>query len=411
MGNRTIKTKYRSFDEGLNETRKNALKRANEKNEALNKQKILDNETKILEVIMVNTPLGGLSVIGLSDIMRLDRRSIGSYIKKLLKKKVIGFGKNNDRYIATNKFFKEWEHEKIKTQLFGLAFLDTLNHGNMILNNKNKFVTNNYQESIPISDFTEGKIFDPYFSDNDHLEELLFEFSNRIGSFILYLIISSMNPSYFHGNKQIPPSVIELMISKAIESGTKIIVDHSSRSSIYYRFIELIAKNYGIQVFDGKKVLGPKIKNRNGIEEVRKRYLLFNKEFYKEIMTAFLKLYPSMTYEFEKLLDRRLFFTDVLKNRKPEVTARLQDQLLHKELRKKQKVCNHDFDDIVGSRNGKLLTKSQILSFSRQEQNEIKKSPFKIKYKRCRKCGLEKSNSKLNDSRKTIKKPKKIKDI
>ena len=57
MGNRTIKTKYGSYDEGLNETRKkNALKRANEKNEALNKQKILDNETKILEVIMVNTP-------------------------------------------------------------------------------------------------------------------------------------------------------------------------------------------------------------------------------------------------------------------------------------------------------------------------------------------------------------------
>ena len=152
-----------------------------------------------------------------------------------------------------------------------------------------------------------------------------------------------MNLSYFDGKKQIPPSVIEFMISKIIELGTKIIVDHSSRSSIYYRFMELIIGNSGNQVFDRKKVLVTKIKDRKGNEGVRNRYLLSDEVFYKKILIAFLKLYPFMTYEFEKIVDRRLFFSDVLKNRKPEVTARLQDQLSHEELRNKQKVCDHGF--------------------------------------------------------------------
>jgi hypothetical protein len=125
---------------------------------------------------------------------------------------------------------------------------------------------------------------------------MLFEFSNRIGSFITYLMIYSMNFNYqYLESTKLSDKEKDAIIKGMIEESITKLIPY-----LPYFFKDTVNKALGIY---------PESNLEKSIEHLKKRpRLMFDnpKDISYKLTSAFTKLYPLMSYEFEKILPQQL---------------------------------------------------------------------------------------------------------
>jgi hypothetical protein len=135
-------------------------------------------EGEILKLIIWNSRFG-ISHQDLADRVGLDRKNLRPYIKRLKSRKMItrAPGKQG-KYFPTTIVYQD---ALLTASLFGeLAILRLLNVGNYVVPKENASTYSDY--------------FSLKFTEDSGLERALFEFSNKIGAFIIYVLIQAMNP-------------------------------------------------------------------------------------------------------------------------------------------------------------------------------------------------------------------------
>jgi hypothetical protein len=348
-----------------------------------------ENLEKTLQCIQICTMSDGIKVTQLAKMMGEERKTVGGYVKILKEKGLVIVNPTTELLLSTDPAIIRCKQDKAIFWRFAEGFLDLFNERYLILGSKEnqRFITNNYKENKPILRFTSGKVFEPDFRKEDHLEKLLFEFSNRIGSFITYLILYHFDNSNLR-DRELPPNIIQYVIKKNIE----IAVDRIVRpdSSIYDKFIDRSLEHYRLEAFDKEET------NKNN-------KVLVNCKFYNDLCRAFLNLYPTVVYEFEKMLKRRQFFKEELKNVIPVTEIAKEEYVNRMDIRKKRSECDHEYEEILGLFGGKFVTKSSVIHLNDIDSSNLK-NPFKIKHLMCIECGFIRSNSDRNDSRKHRKK-------
>ncbi len=139
--------------------------------------------------------------------------------------------------------------------------------------------------------------YKPNFSDKDKVEKDLFEFSNRIGSFITFFIMYAMDLKN-HNMAASSDEHKEIIIRMARAGVSKIIPE------IIFKLALL---------FNEKEVKENQLPSgRVAIQETPK--FVFKEEYRKETYDAFTRLCPGITYELEKSSDIRYSFNEELKN-------------------------------------------------------------------------------------------------
>ncbi|MGI9009634.1 MAG: hypothetical protein ACR2F1_00400 [Nitrososphaeraceae archaeon] len=161
------------------------------------------------------------------------------------------------------------------------------------------------------------KFFEPKFiTEIDDIEKFLFEFSNRVGAFIVYTILTSMHPDN------------ELFKKVSVNKRDKIVTEwiNNSISSIV---LNMIKRYFNEEAYKSLK------KYPIGYEEKlkfmnKKSVFTFEKQNAKLLMDGFSRLYPSI---FERLQDIRINLINAIssnKNFEQEVVDRWNN-------------CNHEF--------------------------------------------------------------------
>jgi predicted transcriptional regulator len=128
-------------------------------------------EGKIMEVISAHHDKG-IAHLKLASIVKIDRKNLAPYMKRLMSKGLVKRGKaKQGKYYPTTKGNRS---RTITADIFSEAAAD------MILAN----------QDFPVdSPFLRNEIVTNY-----SLEQALFMLSNKIGSIITYMLIQSMNP-------------------------------------------------------------------------------------------------------------------------------------------------------------------------------------------------------------------------
>ena len=135
-----------------------------------------------------------------------------------------------------------------------------------------------------------------FVKERDDIEKFLFEFSNRIGAFIVYTIITSMHPNN------------ELFKKISVNKRDKIVTDwiNNSISSIVLNMIKRYFNEEAYKSLN-KYPIGydEKVKFMN-----KKSVYTFEKQNAKLLMNGFSKLYPSI---FERLEDIRMNLVNTIR--------------------------------------------------------------------------------------------------
>lgn len=151
---------------------------------------------------------GGISHHKLADLFHLHIKSLRVYTQNLLKKGLIkreGNG-HHGKYVPTRKL--PYSDLLLRASLFGDEFKHLLNAAGpprfCVLYEYNGYCgptrifhkpPNNINpvDATDVDFTTYTKYYEPKFMEDDRLERILFESSNRIGALIIYAIIQAMN--------------------------------------------------------------------------------------------------------------------------------------------------------------------------------------------------------------------------
>jgi predicted transcriptional regulator len=178
-----------------------------------------EKEEAMLQIVEMYDSRGGISHNKLANIVHLDRKSLRPYTQNLLKQGLIKRegNKHHGKYIPTRK--PSYTDLLLRASLFADYFrLHLLNAAAKprfaILYEYNGYGSQSLivdeppedyfmkapEDRDPLEaamvDFTAyTKYYQPKFTEQDKLECMLFEFSNRIGAFITYAIVQAANLS------------------------------------------------------------------------------------------------------------------------------------------------------------------------------------------------------------------------
>jgi hypothetical protein len=279
----------------------------------------------------------GIRHIKLASLVGLSRRRLQHYIQILIKNGRIKRDGLKGPYFPAHDFYRD---PIIDAKLFGSNFesLFLSRSGQIAFNQSLQypiFSTNpNTLTQHHFENFASTKkYFDIKFSLNDMLEYQIFEFSNRLGAAIIYSIIQGLNSDNFPKS----PSVIltpsfqnQLSMRYIDEAITHIIQILPQR---FRQFFQYSLKTE----FPG---------NGKPPDEVQIRYdpvIPYDKETIRLLLKAFSRVYPLLTFEFEKLRGRPFIYKKYVGNTSIHIEQHKKkiDQL-HKNL-EKQKKCRHEF--------------------------------------------------------------------
>jgi hypothetical protein len=140
-------------------------------------------EGEILKLIIMNSRFG-ISHKDLADHVGLDRKNLRLYIKRLIGRKLISrsSGKQGKYFPMANVY----QNALLTASFFGeVAISKLFNAQNYIVPKENTY--NTYSDHFTLN-----------FTEDSSLERTLFEFSNKIGAFITYVLIHAMNPRNEH---------------------------------------------------------------------------------------------------------------------------------------------------------------------------------------------------------------------
>lgn len=150
----------------------------------------------------------------------------------------------------------------------------------------------------------------------DDIEKFLFEFSNRVGAFLVYTILTSMHPNN------------ELFKKVNVNKRDKIVTEwiNSSISSIV---LDMIKHYFNEEAYKSLKKYPIGYEEKLKFMNKKSKYT-FEKENAKLLMNGFARLYPSV---FERLEDIRMNLINAINS----------NQIFEKEVIEKWNNCNHEF--------------------------------------------------------------------
>jgi hypothetical protein len=329
-----------------------------------------DKEMALYEIIRLFSFKNGLLIEELSEMVGMDRKSIRPYLENLKKNKLIIRDKGG--YVPANSISSDLI---FRTRMFGESFIPVLDKTeSLVLNDKKNSTMFDFETLIPDELYQQNRIYksknydftayrslyEPKFTERDSLEQLLFEFSNRIGAFATYLLVYCMNPDNYQDSLSLEGN--DEYMSRSFEYGMK---------NANYQFM---------------KVFAAKLRNLKDGEKIgyRGSNVLVNKNTFEEIMAAFVRIYPLMTFEFEQISDRRDHFREALDGWVPSKEDYNIKRKTFLNRLDEQRKCNHEF-------------------------GHPKKSLLVDRYvQKCSKCGKIVNIMKAAEKKKSRKKPTKI---
>jgi hypothetical protein len=266
-------------------------------------------ENKILEIVRLYSLRDGISHQDLAGLVPIHRTNLKHYTDQLMKENKIFRKNKKGKYFAI-------DHDIIKDPILNCSIFSDAVRFNLlqktdkflILNDDISQIFSNYQSKAHIHNFSSYKeLYQPKFKKNENLEKMLFEFSNRIGSFITYLIIYSINfISEYLESTNLTNKEKDAIIKRMVEEGITKLIPY-----LPYFLIDTVNKALGNY---------PRFNFELSKEYLKKnpKLVLDNpKDINYKLTNAFTKLYPLMSYEFERMLPQqfRLIYGETLKGR------------------------------------------------------------------------------------------------
>jgi hypothetical protein len=270
-----------------------------------------EKENAILEVVRIHGIKGGILHNQLAHIADLDRKSLRKYTRHLMKDGKIRKDGIHGKYFPTEEAYKD---PLLNATLFGDDFRFRLLDKQQDLALYNQIITDVEQEK-QIDCTTCTSLYKPMFTSEDGIERALFEFSNRIGAFILYALIQAMNPD----NNKMSLSA----------RGQDEIVKKWAENSISC-ILPFLVKDFNDFVYWAIGQYPRGTDERVKFMNKSPRFVL-DKSIISRLLTAFGRLYPRLRYEFDKMI------TEL-----PEASEnyKIYMEELHKKW-KQQEICEH----------------------------------------------------------------------
>jgi predicted transcriptional regulator len=275
---------------------------------------IKEKEKQILEIIRVYGIKGGISHKQLAFIADLDRKSLRPYTERLVEKGLIKRGKGRQgKYLPTEEGYKD---PLLNAYLLGNKFRFTLlNNEDIILNDRTAI---DFVHKMEVDCSVFRRYYEPKFTDNDKLEQILFEFSNKIGAFITYVLIQAMNAESYN-TILLPPKEQNILVKEWANKAISEIMPF-----LLFQFRGLVSRTFGQYGVVAK------------FDEKTQRFI-FNKKTIDKLTNAFSLIYPRLNYELENM-----------KENLPKA-ANAHKEFIYSMYQKweKQKECEHTYGDPV----------------------------------------------------------------
>jgi predicted transcriptional regulator len=278
-------------------------------------QYVSKKEDAILEIIRISTIRGGISHKQLAQIADLDRKSLRKYTQHLMKNGKIRRDGIYGKYFLTDEAYKD---PLLNATLFGDKFRFTLlgKKENLVLCNQ---IITDFVLKKQIDCTTYTRLYKPMFTNKDSLEHALFEFSNRVGAFIIYALIQAMNPN--NNKMSLSTKAQDEIVKKWADNCISAILPFLLNS--FNNFVYMAIHQYPSD---------PDKEDNGFIHKSPK--LVLKESTITEQLTAFRRLYPRLDYELNEMI---VEMPKALENHKEYV----------KELRKRQKrqqSCEHVYE-------------------------------------------------------------------
>ena len=355
---------WEKFGLELLERRRNSLNKGREDYHIERKERGIIRKNNILEIIVSYTIHNdGILVKDLAKLVKLSDRFITHYIQELKEEEKIKTSEKNGKLVSTSEVFK---YPLINTEIFGYYFKTRFLNKNIsskknfiltdvsnttFYNRKTKKIynpqTNDYDEfpetlNFSREDFINYKkqlFFTSNFVEKDNLEKMLFEFSNRIGSFITYLIIYAMNSDNYNNSNN-----SELLSDKTNDEISKEVIKKGILSILPF-LLESFKDMYDKRT--GKYPYFKDIETKKEYFRKLPKYIIQENESILSLLDAFKKLYPLMSYEFEKIMpeQNRYLFKDFLSEEPSGIEGYKKYMKDLYELLRKQETCKHEYEE------------------------------------------------------------------
>jgi hypothetical protein len=341
-----------NFDNGLKRVKRETLDK-NRKN--FSKRVRETREREMLLLIQMHSTRGGLIKQEIAKKMEMDRHSIQPYLNNMLKKKLIQ--KNDkEKYLSTSPLEKD---PIFKTRTFSIFFRRVLEDILPLILDRGLIKIDLNDLCIPknleiIQSSAKFRDLFKKFNNEMETEKILFEFSNRIGAFVTYLCIYSLSPdNHIEKNSTDRQKTTLSMVEEGI---------HQIAAYVLPIFARILYLN-----------------SISNLQSHNNKFQL-NQDIINGLYYAFLRLYPTLTYEFERILDKRPFFSHILEYEPSKIEFYKDEVNSESKIAKRQKNCLHNFG-----------------------------SPFfidklEITIEKCKKCKFEKIEKYRKNSNKDLKK-------
>jgi hypothetical protein len=294
-----------------------------------------EKEQQILDKIYLYSLVGGISRKDLAKEVRLNEKNLWRYITRLkTKKQVKKCDGLKGKLLPTDSIEESYTDPLSKAKLLGESFRRKVLFSNKFL------VTTEDKVEFPFKyciDYTIYKrYFEPKFKDTDLLEKMLFEFSNRIGAYIVYVLTWAMTQE----NNEIHNSEhIEEIVKKVVMTAVSRILPAS-----ILQFRESVFKGIG------QYPIGFEAKVQYMNESPS--YIL-SKKVVDQVKRAILHLYPRVYYELQLMTE---YLPMELASKK-----RFEEELKNKRLL--QKTCHHKYGPSEMMREGIYYRKCMRCDF------------------------------------------------
>ena len=358
-------------------------------------QKKEEIEEQILAIVYVYGVRGGVFPNQIAEFLGIDRSNIIPYTESLVRKGKIKRKDQQSPYMPTDESYK---NPLLEAYLFGESFLPFLKRTkkNLVLNNEvrgifkelehPKEVTTTDGKKIDIYaqlerlDFTTyKKYYDTKFTRDDYLEKSLFEFSNRIGAYIVRSMIeatrkTNYNTKLIMHSTDAQNAMAQAYMDRAISSLMPYLIpafktlirripelhdefyenadhneysrectqcDTSSKNSDIDKLNEFVAiheKKTGHEynehyIFDDRQV---------SLKRDERGNFLFTDKITLQLLNSFSNVYPLLGYEFKRIIEN-------MPNNKE--SYKKFTELLYKKWERQRK-CDHSFGNPVESLHG-----------------------------------------------------------
>lgn len=355
MRNKNTANSDGGYKKKIKEKRTRDSKKANATRYGRTQDEVKNN---ILKNIRIYTAWDGISINDLADTVNLDRKSTQPYTKELVAEGLIKKNKHG-LYVSTDqiliKFIDESKSKSYAFERYFLTFFDSLS---ILYNFDGMYHTKRTKNIFKYRYDIEEGIFQLDFGKGDDLEKSIFDFSNRIGAFITFLLVYWFNSSLY--DNKLSQEECRQIIFKNIQNTINKMMESTAFTSIYYNFVKNVDENYN----------NKRIKDKITIVNSR---IPFDLEFHNHLTSALWNIYPKFMLEFEKISD---FLYDnqnqPVRIKMSPISRTAKADKTYLERIRKQQDCKHQF-------------------------NKLAEGKFTKKMVKCIKCGKITTSSKAND--------------